>query len=120
MFRSKSESNVVYKCTVQLLEDSDVLECEFQVNNPVRKFPGGQGTAQLYFPYKIPTLALLRSSLGVIMQHRDSSLTSDLSPEKSNKFRRLSSSKLNIVTLYPYTPPSTPNPDATNVVTAIC
>lgn len=32
MFRSKSESNVVYKCTVQLLEDSDVLECEFQVN----------------------------------------------------------------------------------------
>lgn len=31
MFRSKSESNVVYKCTVQLLEDSDVLECEFQV-----------------------------------------------------------------------------------------
>lgn len=31
MFKSKNESNVVYKCTVRLLEDSDVLECEFQV-----------------------------------------------------------------------------------------
>lgn len=31
MFRGKNEGNVVYKCTVQLLEDSDVLECEFQV-----------------------------------------------------------------------------------------
>ncbi|KAH8329299.1 hypothetical protein KR074_007358 [Drosophila pseudoananassae] len=30
MFRSKNEGNVVYKCTVRLLDDSDVLECEFQ------------------------------------------------------------------------------------------
>lgn len=32
MFKSRSEGNVVYKCTVRLLEDLDVLECEFQVN----------------------------------------------------------------------------------------
>jgi len=31
MFRSKNEGNIVYKCTVRLLDDSDVLECEFQV-----------------------------------------------------------------------------------------
>lgn len=31
MFKSKNECNVVYKCTVRLLDDSDVLECEFQV-----------------------------------------------------------------------------------------
>lgn len=31
MFKSRSEGNVVYKCTVRLLEDLDVLECEFQV-----------------------------------------------------------------------------------------
>ncbi|XP_055908231.1 FERM domain-containing protein 5 [Eupeodes corollae] len=30
MFKNKNESNIVYKCTVRLLEDSDVLECEFQ------------------------------------------------------------------------------------------
>ncbi|KAH8410672.1 hypothetical protein KR009_011751 [Drosophila setifemur] len=30
MFRSKNEGNVVYKCTVRLLDDSDILECEFQ------------------------------------------------------------------------------------------
>ncbi|KAH8246767.1 hypothetical protein KR038_008651 [Drosophila bunnanda] len=30
MFRSKNEGNIVYKCTVRLLDDSDVLECEFQ------------------------------------------------------------------------------------------
>ncbi|XP_058818907.1 FERM domain-containing protein 5 isoform X1 [Topomyia yanbarensis] len=30
MFKSRSEGNVVYKCTVRLLEDLDVLECEFQ------------------------------------------------------------------------------------------
>lgn len=32
MFKSKNECNVVYKCTVRLLDDSDVLECEFQVS----------------------------------------------------------------------------------------
>lgn len=31
MFKSRNESNIVYKCTVRLLEDVDVLECEFQV-----------------------------------------------------------------------------------------
>lgn len=31
MFKSKNECNIVYKCTVRLLDDSDVLECEFQV-----------------------------------------------------------------------------------------
>ncbi|ALC39263.1 CG5022 [Drosophila busckii] len=30
MFKSKNECNIVYKCTVRLLDDSDVLECEFQ------------------------------------------------------------------------------------------
>lgn len=30
MFKSRSEGNVVYKCTVSLLQD-DVFECEFQV-----------------------------------------------------------------------------------------
>ncbi|KAI9586248.1 FERM domain-containing protein 5 isoform X1 [Glossina fuscipes] len=29
MFRNKNES-IVYKCTVRLLEDADILECEFQ------------------------------------------------------------------------------------------
>ncbi|CAD7085481.1 unnamed protein product [Hermetia illucens] len=33
MFRSKNEGNIVYKCTVRLLEDSEVLECEFQPNH---------------------------------------------------------------------------------------
>lgn len=31
MFRNKNES-IVYKCTVRLLEDADILECEFQVS----------------------------------------------------------------------------------------
>lgn len=31
MFKSRNEGNIVYKCTVRLLEDLDVLECEFQV-----------------------------------------------------------------------------------------
>ncbi|XP_030384466.1 FERM domain-containing protein 5 [Scaptodrosophila lebanonensis] len=30
MFKSKNECNIIYKCTVRLLDDSDVLECEFQ------------------------------------------------------------------------------------------
>ncbi|XP_065356628.1 FERM domain-containing protein 5 isoform X2 [Calliphora vicina] len=30
MFKNKNESNIVYKCTVRLLEDADILECEFQ------------------------------------------------------------------------------------------
>lgn len=32
MFKSRSEGNVVYKCTVRLLEDDEILECEFQVS----------------------------------------------------------------------------------------
>lgn len=32
MFKAKNSVNMVYKCTVQLLEDADVLECEFQVS----------------------------------------------------------------------------------------
>lgn len=31
MFKSRADANVVYKCTVRLLEELDVLECEFQV-----------------------------------------------------------------------------------------
>lgn len=32
MFKSRTEGSVVfYKCTVRLLEELDVLECEFQV-----------------------------------------------------------------------------------------
>lgn len=31
MFAKRSETNIVYKCCVRLLEDSDILECEFQV-----------------------------------------------------------------------------------------
>lgn len=30
-FGSKGDSNVVYKCTVKLLEDTDILECEYKV-----------------------------------------------------------------------------------------
>ncbi|XP_034667366.1 FERM domain-containing protein 5 isoform X1 [Drosophila subobscura] len=30
MFKSKQEGSLVYKCTVRLLDDSDVVECEFQ------------------------------------------------------------------------------------------
>jgi len=30
-FGSKSDINVSYKCTVRLLEDTEVVECEFQV-----------------------------------------------------------------------------------------
>lgn len=32
MFKARSEGNVVYKCTVRLLEDDEILECEFQVS----------------------------------------------------------------------------------------
>lgn len=35
MFKNKNESNIVYKCTVRLLEDADILECEFQVFVPL-------------------------------------------------------------------------------------
>lgn len=31
MFKSRGESNIVYKCTVRLLEDTEILECEFHV-----------------------------------------------------------------------------------------
>lgn len=31
MFKSRTEGSVVFKCTVRLLEDDEVLECEFQV-----------------------------------------------------------------------------------------
>lgn len=31
MFKSRTEGSVVFKCTVRLLEDHEVLECEFQV-----------------------------------------------------------------------------------------
>lgn len=33
MFKSKNENNVVYKCTVRLLDDDEFLECEFQVQS---------------------------------------------------------------------------------------
>lgn len=33
MFKNKNEGNVVYKCTIRLLEDTDILECEFQVSS---------------------------------------------------------------------------------------
>ncbi|VVC95237.1 unnamed protein product [Leptidea sinapis] len=29
MFKSRGDSNIVYKCTVRLLEDTEILECEF-------------------------------------------------------------------------------------------
>lgn len=32
MFKGRNEGNVVYKCTVRLLEDDEILECEFQVS----------------------------------------------------------------------------------------
>lgn len=32
MFKSRTEGSVVFKCTVRLLEELDVLECEFQVS----------------------------------------------------------------------------------------
>jgi hypothetical protein len=32
MFKSNSERNVVYKCSVRLFGDSEILEMEFQVN----------------------------------------------------------------------------------------
>lgn len=30
-FGSKGDSNVVFKCTVRLLEDTEILECEYKV-----------------------------------------------------------------------------------------
>jgi hypothetical protein len=30
-FGSKSDINVSYKCTVRLLEDTEVVQCEFEV-----------------------------------------------------------------------------------------
>lgn len=35
MFKSRTEGSVVFKCTVRLLEELDVLECEFQVGENV-------------------------------------------------------------------------------------
>lgn len=37
MFKSRTEGSVVFKCTVRLLEELDVLECEFQVWKHVLK-----------------------------------------------------------------------------------
>lgn len=34
-FGSRSDSNIVFKCTVRLLEDTEILECEYKVNKPV-------------------------------------------------------------------------------------
>lgn len=31
-FGSKNDSNIVYKCTVRLLEDTEILECEYKVS----------------------------------------------------------------------------------------
>ena len=31
-FGSKSDVNVTYKCTVRLLEDTEIVECDFQVS----------------------------------------------------------------------------------------
>ena len=49
MFKSRTEGSVVFKCTVRLLEELDVLECEFQVchrnlkaANPTKKEEGKQ------------------------------------------------------------------------------
>lgn len=33
MFKSRGDSNIVYKCTVRLLEDTEILECEFHVSH---------------------------------------------------------------------------------------
>lgn len=30
-FGSRGDSNIVYKCTVRLLEDTEILECEYKV-----------------------------------------------------------------------------------------
>lgn len=30
-FGLKHDSNIVYKCTVRLLEDTEILECEYKV-----------------------------------------------------------------------------------------
>lgn len=37
-FGGKGDSNVVYKCTVKLLEDTDILECEYKVYKGVFYF----------------------------------------------------------------------------------
>lgn len=34
-FGSRSDSNIVFKCTVRLLEDTEILECEYKVNKHV-------------------------------------------------------------------------------------
>lgn len=31
-FGSRGDSNMVYKCTVRLLEDTEILECEYKVD----------------------------------------------------------------------------------------
>lgn len=35
-FGSRGDNSVVYKCTVRLLEDTEILECEFKVRRFVR------------------------------------------------------------------------------------
>lgn len=32
-FGNKGEASVAYKCTIRLLDDSEVIECEFQVSD---------------------------------------------------------------------------------------
>lgn len=53
MFKSKNEGNIVYKCTVRLLDvlDCDVLECEFQVIPPL-------GTPISSIPFPLTTFLL--------------------------------------------------------------
>lgn len=31
-FGAKGETNIVFKCTVKLLEDTEILECEYKVS----------------------------------------------------------------------------------------
>ena len=31
-FGSRGDNNVVFKCTVRLLDDTEILECEYKVN----------------------------------------------------------------------------------------
>lgn len=34
----KSRGDIVYKCTVRLLEDTEILECEFHVSSILQLF----------------------------------------------------------------------------------
>lgn len=44
MFKSRTEGSVVFKCTVRLLEDDEVLECEFQVRQSMKELAVALGT----------------------------------------------------------------------------